>query len=374
MVAGPRSVAPARQDWAGRRVFITGHMGFKGAWLCALLSRLGAETFGYGLDPRPRLLYRDLTLPRHTSVEGDINDTASLRAALAASAPDVVFHLAAQPLVRASYADPLATFETNVMGTARLLDAIRSVPSVRAALVVTSDKVYRNSEWAWGYRETDPLGGSDPYSASKAAAEILTSAMASSYFSDGPVGLATVRAGNVIGGGDWAVDRLVPDAVRACEQGQPLVVRNPSSTRPWQHVLDPLAGYLAAAERLLGSPSQPYASWNFGPSADDLMSVGETAELFVQSWGNGASWRVAEPSGTSPKEARVLAIDSSLARLELGWRPRWSTVEAIRRTASWYRRFARSAGAGELVEGDITDYLANQHPKGENAQQRGLGK
>lgn len=359
MVAELGSDASYLGDWAGRRVFVTGHMGFKGTWLCALLARLGAETFGYGLDPRARLLYRELTLPGHSSIDGDINDSASLRRALQAVAPDVLFHLAAQPLVRASYADPVATFETNVMGTVRLLDALRSVPSVRAALVVTSDKVYRNREWAWGYRETDALGGSDPYSSSKAAAEIVTSAMASSYFGDGSVRLATVRAGNVIGGGDWATDRLIPDAARACEQGQPLVVRNPGSTRPWQHVLDPLAGYLAAAQRLLGNQNQAYSSWNFGPSADDLMSVGETAELFVQSWGRDATWRASEPSGVELKEARVLAIDSSLARLELGWRPRWRTVEAIRRTASWYRRFADATSASELVDAEITDYLAD---------------
>ncbi len=347
--------------WAGRRVFVTGHMGFKGAWLCALLSRLGAETFGYGRDPRPRLLYRELELKRHQSLEGDINDTEMLRAALAGFGPEVVLHLAAQSLVLPSYADPVGTFDTNVMGTARVLDAARNVPSVLAVVVVTSDKVYRNNEWVWGYRETDPLGGKDPYSASKAAAEIVVQSMARSYFSDaGAARIATARAGNVIGGGDWADHRLLPDAARAFSTGQPLPVRNPHSSRPWQHVLDPLAGYLMLAERLLARKPDPLGAWNFGPSADDVLAVREVADLFVDAWGGGASWRDESDPSQAAREAGLLAIDSSLARKELGWLPRWKAEDAVTRTAYWYRRNAAGESAVVLVDEDIRDFLGDR--------------
>lgn len=344
--------------WAGRRVFVTGHMGFKGAWLCALLSRLGAETFGYGRDPRPRLVYRELDLKRHQSVEGDINDTETLGAALAGFGPEVVLHLAAQSLVLPSYADPVGTFDTNVMGTARVLDAARNVPSIRAVVVVTSDKVYRNNEWLWGYRETDPLGGKDPYSASKAAAEIVVQSMARSYFSGADAArIATARAGNVIGGGDWADHRLLPDAARAFSTKQPLPVRNPHSSRPWQHVLDPLAGYLMLAERLLARKPDPLGAWNFGPSADDVLSVHEVADLFAGAWGEGASWRSESDPSQAVREAGLLAIDSSLARKELGWLPRWKAKDAVTRTASWYRRNAAGESAVALVDEDIRDFL-----------------
>lgn len=344
--------------WAERRVFVTGHMGFKGAWLCALLSHLGAETFGYGWDRRPRLLYRDLDLRRHQSLEGDINDTEILRTALTGFRPEVVLHLAAQSLVLPSYADPIGTFDTNVMGTARVLDAARNVPSIRAVVVVTSDKVYRNNEWAWGYRETDPLGGKDPYSASKAAAEIVVHSMARSYFSGaGAARIATARAGNVIGGGDWADYRLLPDAARAFSAGQPLPVRNPHSSRPWQHVLDPLTGYLMLAERLLAQKPDPIGSWNFGPSADDVLSVRDVAELFADAWGGGVSWRAENDPSQAAQEASLLAIDSSLAKKELGWLPRWKAADAVTRTASWYRRNAAGERAVVLVDEDIQDFL-----------------
>ena len=348
-----------RDFWSGRRVFITGHMGFKGAWLCALLSHLGAETYGFGLDRRPHLLYRELDLPRHRSQEGDINDAEAVKAALATSAADVLLHLAAQPLVLTSYADPVGTFETNLMGTVRVLDAARNAPCLKAVVVVTSDKVYRNNEWAWGYREVDPLGGSDPYSASKAAAEIAARSMAVSYFSGpGAARIATARAGNVIGGGDWADHRLIPDAARALAQGQRLLVRNPHSTRPWQHVLDPLAGYIMLAQRLASSEGDVFGSWNFGPAMDEVLSVRDVADLFTTAWGDGAGWTAEAGQPAAHREAGLLAVDSTLARQELGWHPRWSAAEAVKRSASWYRRRAQGASASVLVGGDIEDFLA----------------
>lgn len=344
--------------WTGRRAFVTGDMGFKGAWLCSLLSRLGARSIGFGRDARSPLLYRELSIDGHSHTDGDVNDLAALKEALAASGAEVLFHLAAQPLVLASYDDPVGTFEANVMGTVRVLEAARAVPSLKAIVIVTSDKVYRNDELARGYRESDPLGGSDPYSASKAAAELVTRAMVSSFFSaaDAPK-VATVRAGNVIGGGDWAEHRLLPDAARALAIGAPLMVRNPTSTRPWQHVLDPLVGYLRVAEKLATSKQLVETAWNFGPEPEQVLTVGAVAELFVNSWGQQAKWQAADLQGQA-KEATLLAVDSVLSKRELGWRPRWRSDEAIRRTASWYRDHAAGTNAGDLVARDIEELLA----------------
>ncbi|QHE83740.1 CDP-glucose 4,6-dehydratase [Hydrogenophaga sp. BPS33] len=344
--------------WAGKPVFVTGHMGFKGAWLCALLSRMGARTTGYGLDERERLLYNELSIPEHAHHVGDINDLPSLSAALDGSDAEVLFHLAAQPIVLNSYADPVGTFEANVMGTVRVLQAARSLPSLKAIVVVTTDKVYRNNEWAWGYREQDTLGGQDPYSASKAAAEIATHAMVASFFKgpDAP-GVATSRAGNVIGGGDWADHRLLPDAARALGAGAPLVCRNPHSIRPWQHVLDPLVGYMMLAEDL-AQGQRAWPALNFGPVAEDVLTVGNVADIFVSTWGAGASWIASQVETGVQKESGVLTLDSTLARCELGWSPRWSSADAVRRTACWYRAHGQGVSAGELVHTDITDYLA----------------
>lgn len=350
---------PATFDyWNGRRAFVTGDMGFKGAWLCSLLSRLGAQSVGFGRDARSPLLYRELSIKDHSHTDGDINDLAALQGALAASGAEVLFHLAAQPLVLASYDDPVGTFDANVMGTARVLEAARSMPGLKAVVIVTSDKVYRNDELARGYREGDPLGGSDPYSASKAAAELVTRAMVASFFAgaDAPR-VATVRAGNVIGGGDWAEHRLLPDAARALTVGAPLMVRNPSSTRPWQHVLDPLIGYLRVAEKLAISDERVATAWNFGPEPDQVLTVGAVAELFVSAWGQQARWQNAGLDGPQVKEATLLAVDSSLAKRELGWQPRWRSDEAIGRTAVWYRDHAAGAKASALVERDIDEML-----------------
>lgn len=346
--------------WRGRRVFVTGHMGFKGAWLCALLARLEADTFGFGQDARDPLLYRTLTIDRHRSWTGDVNDLDSLRSRMMESGAEILFHLAAQPLVLASYEAPIETFETNVVGTARVLEAARSVATLQAAVVVTSDKVYRNGGLARAYREDDPLGGSDPYSASKAAAEVVTQAMVSSYFSAvGAPRIATARAGNVIGGGDWAADRLLPDAARALGGGEAFIVRNPASTRPWQHVLDPLAGYLHLAERLANAAEPVFGAWNFGPSSDAALTVRDVATLFVREWGGSADWLTSTGHGPSEKEAQLLAVDSTRARQELSWSPRWSSEEAIARTARWYRDHAAGTGAQALVDRDLAEFLAS---------------
>ena len=345
--------------WRGRRVLVTGHMGFKGAWLTYLLSRLGADVTGYGRDGRSPLLYRTLPASSHQHREGDVKDGAGLSAALAEAQPEVVIHMAAQPLVLASYADPRGTFDDNVMGTVSLLDALRRASSVRAAVVVTSDKVYRNEEWVWAYRENEPLGGSDPYSASKAAAEIVTQSMVASYFSKpGTARVATARAGNVIGGGDWAEARLLPDAARALSRGDSLTVRNPRSTRPWQHVLEPLGGYLALAQALAEGRDGRRPAWNFGPAHEDALPVSEIADLFVSAWGRGAAWRLAEAEADAPKEAHFLAVDTALARRELGWQPRWRVAEAVARTANWYRNAAEGADCAALLDRDIDAFLS----------------
>jgi CDP-glucose 4,6-dehydratase len=347
-----------RDYWNDRSVFVTGHMGFKGAWLVRLLSTIGALSWGYGRDERRPLLYPELMLERHTHRHGELADLAALTAALEESGAEVLIHLAAQPIVLTSYEDPLGTFQDNIIGTANVLQAARSAPSLKAIVVVTSDKVYRNNEWAWGYRESDHLGGADPYSASKAAAEIVTAAMVSSYFGkEGAPRVVTARAGNVIGGGDWADYRLLPDAARALGKREPLVVRNPASTRPWQHVLDPLHGYLLLAERLAQAAAPTSNAWNFGPATEDVLAVGAVADLFVETWGEGATWKRLETGGDAPKETRLLQVDSALARDKLGWAPKWRVREAIQRTASWYRDYFAAEDPTTLVDRDIDDFL-----------------
>ena len=351
---------PDQNFWRDQTVLITGHMGFKGSWLCALLDRMGARTIGYGIDDREKLLYKDLKLANHTSIVGDVRDAAKFEACVSEHKPTVVLHLAAQPIVLTSYEDPLDTFASNVMGTANLLNGVRGKPYVKAAIVITSDKVYRNREWIRPYRETDELGGNDPYSASKAAAEIVTHSMAVSFFKAGsPTAVASVRAGHVIGGGDWADFRLLPDAARAFAEGQPLEVRNPLATRPWQHVLDPLNGYLTIAQALCENrekTSEISSAWNFGPSPDDVLTVGDVCERFVRAWGGDVSWRV-QQSADAPKEARSLSVDSSLAIGRLKWRPVWEVDESIARTAHWYRDYQNGQPGSDLVDRDIDAFL-----------------
>lgn len=354
-------------SWKGRRVFLTGHTGFKGGWLALWLASRGAVVRGYGLDPAtsPNLFHEARIDNVIEDVRGDIRDAGTLYPALREFAPEVVFHLAAQPLVRASYADPIATYESNVIGTARVLDAVRQAPTVRAVICVTTDKCYENREWVWGYRESDPLGGYDPYSSSKACAELVTAAFRQSYFPaemypDHGVAIATARAGNVLGGGDWATDRLLPDLVRGLQNGAAVAIRNPSSVRPWQHVLEPLHGYLTLADKLLSADAVRYATaFNFGPAEDDAKPVSWIAEHMVRSWGDGTSWF--KDGDASLHEAGVLKLDTSRARAELGWIPRMPLSVALDWLVQWYKAQQRGADMHAYTIAQIDDYEALSH-------------
>jgi len=360
----PSAGAPNRHPtnpWQGRRVFLTGHTGFKGGWLALWLAARGAKVRGYALDPstEPNLF----TLASVGNVvdddRGDIQDYPKLEASLTDFEPEVVFHLAAQPLLRRSYADPLVTYATNVMGTANLLEAVRKSPSVRAVVCVTTDKCYQNREWAWPYRETDPLGGHDPYSSSKACAEIVAAAYRDSYFSlgrlsDHHVAIATARAGNVIGGGDWSEDRLIPDLIRGFHAGQPVLIRRPHAIRPWQHVLEPLQGYITLAEHLLAGKAEAASPFNFGPAEDDAWPVERIATRLVKMWGPGAAW--VRDDTSSVHEAHYLKLDSSKARAELGWRPRLNLEAALEWTMQWYRQWQADADMAAETHAQIVRY------------------
>ena len=339
----------SREFWGDRPVLVTGHTGFKGGWLATWLLDLGARVSGYALTPHttPSYFVRCGLAERVPTTFADVRDAEALRAALATTRPRTVFHLAAQPIVRLSYKAPLETIAINVLGTATLLEAVRHTPSVEAVVVVTSDKCYENLERPEGYREDDPLGGHDPYSASKAAADLIAAAYRRSFFAEAGPRVATVRAGNVIGGGDWAADRLVPDAMRALVAGEPIRVRNPAAVRPWEHVLEPLGGYLRLAERLAASDTFAGA-WNFGPRDADAVSVGVLADLIVGQW-EGARWE-ATPEGNPPHEAGLLRLDWSKARTRLGWHPGLSLKEAVALTVRWYRAAAGSASPQAMHE------------------------
>jgi CDP-glucose 4,6-dehydratase len=334
--------------WLGRKVFLTGHTGFKGGWLSLWLTSRGALVRGYALAPstEPNLFTAASVATVVDDVRGDTRDYAKLEAAMTEFAPEVVFHLAAQPLVRRSYEDPLGTFATNVMGTAHVMEAIRKTPSVRAVVCITTDKVYQNREWVWPYRETDALGGYDPYSSSKACAEILIAAYRSSFFPverlrEHNVAVATARAGNVIGGGDWSKDRLIPDLIRGFQAGQPMLMRQPKAIRPWQHVLEPLNGYIMLAEKLMAKQTQFASSFNFGPSDEDAWPVERIATKLVDLWGEGASW--IRDSVPSVHEDHALKLDASKARTQLGWQPRLRIESALEWTARWYRSWQQGA-------------------------------
>ncbi|MCL2848767.1 MAG: CDP-glucose 4,6-dehydratase [Micrococcales bacterium] len=341
--------------WSGRSVFVTGHTGFKGAWLCVLLDALGAQVHGYALDTPEHYLYTRAGLGAlvATDERADIRDTAGLTQAVAASGAQVVLHLAAQTVVRESYDDPGEAFSTNVMGTFAVLQACRDVPAVTRCVVVTTDKVYANNEWVWGYREVDALGGDDPYSASKAAAEIVARSMAVSFPRAG-YAVATARAGNVVGGGDATPEALMPELVGAYAHGREAVLRRPAAVRPWQHVLEPLSGYLTLAEHL--SPDRHATAWNFGPSTDDALTVGEVATRLATAWGDGAAWRTdAEPG---PHEAGLLMLDSARARTELGWSPTWDVDTALRNVVAWEHAVRAGTTALDATRTQVHDYLA----------------
>jgi CDP-glucose 4,6-dehydratase len=346
--------------WNGKRVFVTGHTGFKGSWLSLWLQELGAHVTGYSLPAptQPSLFDLAGVGERMNSLIGDVRDLDRLSRGLREQQPCIVFHLAAQPIVRDSYTDPVGTYATNVMGTVHLLEATRHVPSIKAVVVVSSDKCYENHEWERGYHEDDAMGGFDPYSSSKGCTELVTAAYRRSFFQQKDVGrpramIASGRAGNVIGGGDWAAGRLVPDMMRAFASNQSVLIRNPRSIRPWQHVLEPLSGYLMLAERLIDADGFDEA-WNFGPDETDSRSVAEIADALVELWGEGASWTVDQ--GAHPHEAHSLRLNSSKARQRLGWAPHMHVTTALEWVVEWYRGYASGDDVRQLTVDQIARY------------------
>lgn len=342
--------------WQGRHVLITGHTGFKGSWLALWLQKLGAEVTGVALPPQTdpnlfELANVDQGIESHFC---DINQATKLETIVRRSEPEIVFHLAAQPLVRASYHDPLLTFSTNIMGTAHLLESLRWIESVRVAVMVTTDKVYKNMEHIYPYREEDALGGHDPYSASKAAVEIVIASYRDSFLADQGIAVATTRAGNVIGGGDWSEERLIPDAVRAWQKGETLNIRRPDAVRPWQHVLEPLAGYLMLAEQLWHKPALAGA-YNFGPLTHETVTVKELVELARRAHSNSAVCYGDSTDG--PHEAHLLALEIAKARVMLGFSPRWNLDQTVKRTMNWYLDQQTGADTRALCERDIADYM-----------------
>jgi CDP-glucose 4,6-dehydratase len=350
-----------RSFWKGRRVFLTGHTGFKGSWLSLWLNTLGADVTGYALEPptQPSLYDQAEVSTVVKSICADIRDFHGFKSAIAESRPDVVIHMAAQSVVRRGYEDPIETYSSNVMGTVNLLEALRQLGRPCVVVNVTSDKCYENKEWAWGYRESDPLGGHDPYSNSKACAELVTSAFCDSYFrSDDPdrfkIAVASARAGNVIGGGDWTRDQLIPDLMRSFLGGKPCLIRSPSAVRPWQFVLEPLRGYLMLAECLAGDSARFGSAWNFGPAEADAKPVAWIADKLVRSWGNSASWR--NDAAMHPREAYYLKLDVSKAKSELGWQPLLPLNNALDWIVEWYRAFQTGDDLRRLTRMQIERY------------------
>ena len=345
--------------WRGKRVLLTGHTGFKGGWLSLWLQSLGAEVHGYALEPptEPNLY----TVARvgdgmASSVIADIRDGAMLAASLQAAKPEIIFHLAAQALVRCSYVQPVETYAINVMGTVNLLEAVRATPGVRAVVNVTSDKCYENREWVWGYREHEPMGGHDPYSSSKGCAELVTAAYRRSFFNQAGIALASARAGNVIGGGDWAADRLIPDFLRAADAGETLKIRSPHAIRPWQHVLEPLCGYLMLAECLYSEGEKAAEPWNFGPTDEGARPVRWIVERLAELRGD-VNWEC--DSVHQPHEVHYLKLDSSKARARLGWRPRWQLETALTQTLEWHEAWRRGKDMRALTQTQIAGYQSS---------------
>lgn len=348
--------------WKNKKVFITGHTGFKGSWLSLWLQSMGARVTGYSLEPPsdPNMFEIARVADGMQSIRGDVRDGISLKQSMLKSEPDVVLHLAAQSLVRRSYQEPVETYATNVMGTVNVLESVRHCSSVKAIVIVTSDKCYDNREWHWGYRENDAMGGFDPYSNSKGCAELVTSAYRSSFFNPKEyrkhgVAIASARAGNVIGGGDWAEDRLIPDMVRAFAKGERVVIRNPQSIRPWQHVLEPLAGYLLLAERLCSQGNKFAEAWNFGPDEADTKSVGWLVEHMAACWKQGASYLV-QHDRNAVHEATYLRLDCSKARNKLGWQPAWNIEQAMMHLTEWYQAYLRNEDMRDFSLHQIQQY------------------
>ena len=346
--------------WSEKKVFLTGHTGFKGGWLSLWLASMGAKVTGYALSPNTEPnLYTALNIQEVVarSLIGDIRNLENLKKAVTQATPDILIHMAAQPLVRYSYANPVETYATNVMGTVHVLEALRETPSVRSAVIITTDKCYENKEWPWGYREYEPMGGYDPYSNSKGCAELVTAAYRQSFFSgeNSACAIASARAGNVIGGGDWSQDRLIPDAIKAFEAGTPLLIRNPLATRPWQHVLEPLSGYLILAQALYERGNEFASAWNFGPSDKDARSVEEVIELLIERWGESSRWR--KDGLEQPHEANLLKLDCSKARQQLGWLPRWELETAIEKIVEWQKAFQDKENIQTLSLAQINQYM-----------------
>ncbi len=343
--------------WKGKSVFLTGHTGIKGAWLALWLRALGADVHGYSLPPPTDLNFFsivDVNKFLASDTTGDLRDLDSLSTALRTAKPIIVIHMAAQALVRESYIDPIATYSTNIMGTVNLLEAVRNTSSVQVVLNITSDKCYENKEWLWGYRENDPMGGHDPYSSSKGCAELVSSAYYRSFFQSNGVAVATARAGNVIGGGDWAKDRIVPDAIRAFLDNEPLVIRNPGAVRPWQHVLEPLAGYLMLCQQLVQNADDFSGAWNFGPGDDSSQPVSFLADILVSYWGNSAQWQLDQD--VHPHEAVTLKLDCSKAKSMLGWNPVWTLKKSLVETVNWYKAWQQQMAMDTFSLGQIDVY------------------
>jgi CDP-glucose 4,6-dehydratase len=348
-----------RDFWNNRKVLLTGHTGFKGSWLALWLQSMGAEVVGYALPPptEPSLFEVARVGEGMESIVGDIRDLENLDRLLSDKKPEVVIHMAAQALVRFSYDHPVETFDTNIMGTVHVLEAVRRCGHVQVLIVITSDKCYENREWLWGYRETERMGGHDPYSSSKGCAELVTEAYRRSYFSstgNERVAVATARAGNVIGGGDWAMDRLVPDIMKALIGKEDPTIRFPGAIRPWQHVLEPLCGYLTLAEKLRADPERFGGAWNFGPSDDEARPVSWVAENLTQLWGDGATWRTDQKD--HPHEANYLKLDSSKARMRLEWMPRLVLARSLAWVVDWYRAYGRGEDMRRITQSQIADY------------------
>lgn len=343
--------------YKGKRVLVTGHTGFKGAWMCRVLVDAGAILTGYSLEAptQPNLFALAGVEDNMTSVIGDVRDLAHLMEVFDQTQPELVLHLAAQPIVRTSYEQPVYTYETNVMGTVNILECVRTHPCVKSFLNVTTDKVYENKEWAWGYRENEPLDGYDPYSNSKSCSELVTHSYKSSFFQDGRTAISTARAGNVIGGGDFARDRIIPDCVRAAADKQPIIVRNPYSTRPYQHVLEPVMAYLMIAQKQYEDPS--FAGWyNVGPDDCDCVTTGELTTLFCQAWGDGMTW-VNRSEANAPHEANFLKLDCSKIKTTFGWKPRWHMQEAIQKTVEWSKVWMDGGDVPAVMREQIMEYM-----------------